>query len=251
MDNYSEEDFQIADRIIQGMFRDMYNVPVEEYIPIADIEQNAETFKRDLDFLSSINVRVPAAYIGGTVEELVPISLQHYLNGLGLDLLAPNLPRYSPFWLEYRYIISDVLRDNSRKSQNTLSYESAQETFERLAKIFLANRIATINEYRESGEGMSAYSTLNVLQRKDMPRVSTPGCNFKVITNSIGLRVFWSGAYVISPNYFGSPTSPATCVLQSGTYIFGVDGGAYSDKIQWDENAVVTLPGEPSVHLNF
>ena len=81
--------------------------------------------------------------------------------------------------------------------------------------------------------------------------MSTPGCNFTVSTNSTGLRVFWSGAYRVSPNYFNHPTTPTVSVLQSGTYVFGVDGGAYGNQIQWDLNAVVTLPGNPNVHLNY
>ena len=39
--------------------------------------------------------------------------------------------------------------------------------------------------------------------------------------------------------------------VEAGTYIFGVKGGAYSNAIQWDQQAVCTLPGTPSVHLNF
>lgn len=251
MDNFSEEDFQMADRIIQGMFGETDNLFVEEYISIADIEQDVEAFKRDLDFLSHANLEVPAVYIGGEINGLIPVSLNYYLKTLGLDGGFSNLPGYYPYWPEYRYIIRDLVNASMRKSEEKLSYENAQQTFEKWAKVFLANRIATINNYRKSREERDDYSLLNLFHRRGSARITTPGCNFKVTTDSPGLRVFWSGAYVISPKYFGSPTSPAISVLQSGNYIFGVDGGAYSNVIQWDHNAVVTLPGDPAVHLKF
>ena len=59
-----------------------------------------------------------------------------------------------------------------------------------------------------------------------------------------------SGCRVTTGQYFGAPTTPAIGTLQSGTYVFGVDGGAYTS-VQWDKTAICTLPGQPSVHLNF
>ena len=92
---------------------------------------------------------------------------------------------------------------------------------------------------------------LSLPRRARSSPIPTPGCNFTVTTNSSGLRVLWSGAYRISGNYFSHPTTPTASVLQSGSYIFGVDGGAYGTNAQWDKKAVVTLPGRPSMHLNF
>lgn len=80
---------------------------------------------------------------------------------------------------------------------------------------------------------------------------TTPGCTFSVNAISSGLRVHWSGAYRISGNYFSHPTSPASSVLQSGVYIFGVDGGAYTSP-RWDTCTKVTLPGpHTSIMLNY
>ena len=92
---------------------------------------------------------------------------------------------------------------------------------------------------------------LNLPQFSGGPRIQVPACSFSVHTNSRGLSAYWSGAYYISSNYHGAPTTPAVGPLQAGTYIFGVKGGAYSNAIQWDQQAVCTLPGTPSVHLNF
>jgi hypothetical protein len=55
----------------------------------------------------------------------------------------------------------------------------------------------------------------------------------------------------LSPNYFSHPTTPTIGVLQSGTYVFGVDGGAYGNQLQWDLRTVVTLPGSRYAHLNY
>lgn len=80
--------------------------------------------------------------------------------------------------------------------------------------------------------------------------VNIPGCLFSVTSNTPGLRALWSPAYGMTSNSFGHPTSPVSGYLLSGTYIFGVDGGAYVNPI-WD-HAQVTLPGpNTSVHLNF
>jgi hypothetical protein len=81
--------------------------------------------------------------------------------------------------------------------------------------------------------------------------VAVPGCDFVVSTDTGGLRVLFSGAYRLTGNNFGHPTSPVSRVLQAGDYFFGVDGGPYGHDIQWDLNAIVTLPGPPSVHLNY
>jgi hypothetical protein len=117
-----------------------------------------------------------------------------------------------------------------------------------LAGQFLATRIAAIHEFGDKFRNAS----LQMLHRAGSARrVATAGCNFTVSSNTEGLRVFWSGAYRLSGNYFGSPTTPVTSVMQSGTYVFGVDGGAYGSAIQWDRSAVAVLPGTPSVHLNY
>jgi hypothetical protein len=84
------------------------------------------------------------------------------------------------------------------------------------------------------------------------PPTQVSGCRFSVHTNSPGLSAYWSGAYYISPNNLGGPTTPAVGVIQAGTYVFGINGGAYGNKtVQWDTNKVCSLPGVPSVHLQY
>lgn len=120
--------------------------------------------------------------------------------------------------------------------------DDAEFFFKKNATSFLNQRIKGIQN--EQNVSLNFIKSLR-------GRQNPIGCHFIVRTNSSGLRVFWSGAYFISPNYFGAPTSPVTETLQSGRYIFGVDGKQYGSKIQWDTNAIVSLPGNPSVHLNY
>ncbi len=135
-----------------------------------------------------------------------------------------------------------------------MSREEARETFIRRATDFLARRIAFVRALRDQRGPQTLWLGLSFLRFRQLtrgPQITTPGCTFTVSSNSSGLRVFWSGAYYVKPHYFNHPTSPTSSVLQSGTYIFGVDGGAYGSNIQWDLNAVVSLPGSPFVHLNY
>jgi hypothetical protein len=125
--------------------------------------------------------------------------------------------------------------------------EEAADTFRRRSIGFLLSRIAGVRSLAEE-----ASPSIRLPQLLGGPPIITPGCHFNVTTNSNGLRVFWSGSSYISPTYFGHPTSPATSILQSGSYVFGVDGCAYGSNIQCDTNATVSLPGpKTSIHLNY
>ena len=250
MANFSENDLANAQTIIRNLFnRELQEVNIASNLPIADIETDIDTFITDLEILRDAEADVPAIRIGG---ELVPMTLRHFFDINNWNFLFPY-PRYyrrSPILYEWIYELRYLMRDN-RENGETLSHETARSTIERLAAEFLASRIASLTEFEKRGDSGSSLSFLNVFRRRKGPSISTPGCTFSVTANSPGLRVFWSGAYLISPKYFGSPTSPAISTLQSGTYAFGVDGGAYGNVIQWDQNAVVSLPGTPSVHLNY
>ena len=132
-----------------------------------------------------------------------------------------------------------------------IKLEGALEAFRKGAIRFLATRIAgTRNLSNPPPPEDPSLATLQMRQSVNGPHIGVTGCIFSVSTNTHGLRVFWSGAYYISANYFGHPTSPTTTVLQSGTYVFGVDGGAYGNVVQWDKKAICSLPGKSSVHLN-
>ncbi len=257
MADYSEREAREARRIVNRLLAPQEEAPdVEGALVVSDIESDAAEFAGELQVLEEFGIDAPAVRVG---EELVPVAL---------SLIAgPPWPfspvawgargrpwRGHPLFHEWaHFYFRSLFEDRDRfRAFETLSREEARSTFVRRATDFLATRMAAVHELeRPQSRRWSNISFLNVLQRAGGPRVSTPGCHFTVSTNSNGLRVFWSGAYRVSPNYFSHPTTPTLGVLQSGTYVFGVDGGAYGNQIQWDLNAVVTLPGSPHAHLNY
>jgi len=258
MADYSDADAREARRIVERLLSsEAETLDVEGALVVSDIESDAAEFVSDLELLENVGLNVPAVRVGG--EELVPVALS-----LAAGPGWPFYPmmgtkrsrgwRRHPLFLELTY---DYLRSLSEKGDRFNGFEAmpreqARATFLTRATDFMATRIAAVRDFgRPQSHRWSGISFLNVMQRLGGPRVSTPGCHFTVSTNSNGLRVFWSGAYLVSPNYFSHPTTPTLGVLQSGTYVFGVDGGAYGNQIQWDLNAVVTLPGIPHAHLNY
>ena len=258
--SHSEDDAHFARSIVEGFLnRERGFVELERDLVVSDVEFDAIEFAAELEFLEDIDVEAPAVQIGAEWE-LVPVALP-----LAAGAPWPGYPLAPAFaerwWRRHPlfYELADFYRRSWYREGTALQgleampRKEARSTFLRRATDFLATRIAAIRDLHR-GEVFtwpSSVSYLSLPQHSGGLVVSTPGCNFVVSTNSHGLRVFWSGAYRVSANYFSAPTSPASSVLQSGTYVFGVDGGAYGNQIQWDRNAVVTLPGSPSVHLNY
>lgn len=245
MVEYSADDEYSARNTVEMLLSDERKaIELDNELSIFDIEKDAAEFRADLDILSIVGADVPALRIGD--DGSVPVSL----SSLGL---WPSLRSRGLFWRHryFRELLYYLREDIGSLGEVTISREEARSSFLRRATSFLASRIAGIRMFRHGETGFLPPTTLNILQRSGGARITTPGCAFSVSSNSSGLRVFWSGAYYISPNYFGHPTSPTVSVLQSGTYIFGVDGGAYSDIVQWDTSAVCSLPGKPFVHLNY
>ncbi len=259
MADYSEAEARDARRIVGRLLEpEQETPPIEGMLAVSDIESDAAEFAAELEILKDVGVDAPAVRFGG--EELVPVALS-LIAGPSWSSFPPLTGgtlsrrwRGHPFFHEWAHFYFRSLFDEGKRFRGfeTMSREQARATFLKRATDFLATRMAAVRDFdRPQSRRWSGISFLNVLQRIGGPRVSTPGCHFSVSTNSNGLRVFWSGAYRVSPNYFSHPTTPTLGVLQSGTYVFGVDGGAYGNQIQWDLNAVVSLPGSPHVHLNY
>ncbi|MGH9431143.1 MAG: hypothetical protein ACRD3T_06335 [Terriglobia bacterium] len=259
MADYSREDSAYATSIVERLInREGEGLELEQDIVVSDVESDAKVFSDELSLLEDLNANVPAVPIAG---ETVPVSLAV---AMGWSDRWPLLPfgisthrpwRERPFFYE---VMHDYLRpllggERYREGFTSMSRQEARSTFVRRAADFVATRISAVRGLRNSQptQAWNRPSLLNLRQLLRGPQVSTPGCNFTLSTNSNGLRVFWSGAYYVTPNNFNHPTTPTSSVLQSGTYIFGVDGGAYGNNIQWDLNLVVTLPGLPYAHLNF
>lgn len=257
MAEYSERDAQYAQHIVERILSDeRAGLDIDKDIVVYDIQRDASEFSSDLLLLENIGADVPAVRIAGPY--LVPMALSTFAGPQWFGY--PSGPifgsrdwRRDPFVYEWVHDLFRSLRkgDNSPDAIQTISPEEARSTFAERAIDFLATRIAGVRALGNRNQKQLAPPLLNVRQRTGGTRVSTPGCNFVISTNSPGLRVFWSGAYRLSSNYFSHPTTPTASVLQSGTYVFGVDGGAYGNVIQWDTSAVISLPGLPHAHLNY
>jgi hypothetical protein len=258
MAEYSREDAAYATRIVERLVnREGEGLELEQNLVVSDVESDANTFSDELSLLEEFDANVPAVQIAG---ETVPISLATALGGSEKWPLFPfgigkgRRWRGHPFFHEamYDYLRPILGREGKLEGFMSMGRQEARSTFLRRATDFVATRVAAIRGFRDGQSGQPwNRPSLYLRQLLSGTPVSTPGCNFTVSTNSNGLRVFWSGAYYVTPNNFNHPTTPTSSVLQSGTYIFGVDGGAYGNNLQWDLNLVVTLPGQPYAHLNF
>jgi hypothetical protein len=259
MADYSREDSEYAERIVNRLIsREVEGMEIEPGLAVSDVEENANVFSDELAFLEQFDAEVPAAKVA---DEKVPVSLQVALGDYYSRSPFPPFGfgkgrpwRGHPFFYEEMY---DTLRYQLRERRfngfTSMDRQEARTTFQRRAVDFVATRVSAVRDLRnnEPRQPWHRATLLNIRQSLLGSPAPTPGCHFTVSTNSSGLRVFWSGAYYVTPNNFNSPTTPTTSVLQSGTYLFGVDGGAYGNTIQWDLNLVVTLPGPPYAHLNF
>jgi hypothetical protein len=259
MSDYSEHDARFAGGLIDQLFDGSSEIAdLDDGLSIADVERDTADFKGDVDFLRDVGAELPALMVRG--EEPTPISLRMLLFS-EFGSIGPAMPRrlfpsfrFSPW--------GDVLYDRLRSMRSGgddarirfISLGEAEGVFRGRATRFLAGRVAAVRQLRENYNFFQSNlftASLRLSQRLNGMPQAVPGCQFTVTTNSQGLRVLWSGAYYLSANNFNHPTSPTTSVLQAGDYMFGVDGGAYGHDIHWDENAVVSLPGLPHVHLNF
>ena len=179
--------------------------------------------------------RVPPGRVALLVRSVAPRRYRRLFLDRYLALLGPGVERL----LDQLYELTDLVRLPRREAERAFVERAAES---------LSHRVATAAGADK--DPPDAAATISIPPTDGASAAHVAGCRFTVSTNTSGLRVFWSGAYYITRHYFGGPTTPAVGTLQSGTYVFGVDGGAYTS-VQWDKAAVCSLPGQPSVHLNF
>ncbi len=222
---------------------------LESDVAISDVEEEVKSFSTELALLEARDSYVPALSVR---DVRVPVALRCAMNLA--DLWKPSGDDSEEWVKPLSGVELDEVLDAARRPRpkfELISPTEAKQTFSSLAADFLAVRLAAIKEVRQNGP--NRWRDLIMLRRRQTvggPLVATPGANFTVTTNTYGLRVFWSGAYRIRWTYFNYPTTPTSNQLQAGRYVFGVDGLHYTS-VQHDPNAVVTLPGLPSVHLNY
>jgi hypothetical protein len=248
MVDYNVRAGEILGRLFQG---ERAAGDLESGLSIADIEGDISQFLAEVDLLRSIGSDFPAMNVAEGPP--VPVSLLFHISGRA----GPAWPiAGAPFWAYGRERLYDALRAvRTLGDRPPLPLETARNNFSSRAQAFLATRLAALGSRAAGGHPGSPPPLpphmLNLPQFVGGPPAQVSGCHFSVKTNSPGLAAYWSGAYYISPNYLGSPTTPAVGVLQAGTYIFGINGGAYGSTVQWDTNKVCSLPGVPSVHLHY
>jgi hypothetical protein len=250
----SNDDFVSAEFLVESFFAERPDgVELEPELVVSDIEADAYELEAELELLEKVGVDVPALPLG---DVAVPVALRAIAGaswpGDPLERpLAPGQRQFDPGTAASLRLL--IERGELTTEYGTMSRREARFTFFWGARQSLARRIAAVRRLaRGDILQWQGFAPLTMPQRAGGPAVSTAGCTVGVSTNSSGLRVFWSGAYFIVPTYFGAPTTPASGVLLSGTYVFGVDGGSYGKDIQWDKNAVLKLPGSmPYVHLNY
>lgn len=247
MAEFNEKDFQEASGIVEGLLGEGFSTRrVAEGVSIIDLETHSREFNNDLLLLERIDESVPCLSLADVGP--VPVSLGEIASRLPYDRLS------RPFLRDFPYDRLAYRMRRLREERDEIVFQSpsqARSTFLSNAVNFLANRIASVRQWREHSADAGMRATLNMAQYRGGARITVPGCAFEVTTDTDHLNVYWSGAYYIVSNYFGHPTSPAKGTLQSGTYVFGVKGGAYGSTVQWDTASVVTLPGQPNVHLQY
>ena len=203
-------------------------------------------FQDDVEMLEEL---LPAAHFPALVLNdnlTIPVSLSVFFGAAWRGLhLSPWRP--TPRWLRPVLELYDEDHLSRMTGHAVMTIKEARRSFVDNATKSLAHRIAAVTG---SGRDNDGSTSVTLPPTRGGSPTATAGCRFEVTSNTSGLRVFWSGAYYVTSQYFGHPTSPAHAVLQAGTYIFGVDGGAYHT-VQWDRNAVCSIPGCQTVHLNY
>lgn len=230
----TEKDIDQAEKvfdIVEGR-ADATELRILDAFSAFDVPRDTHDFQWQMAIASALELEVPAL----AVKAGPPIPIKVEIPSVwsqSLDRDAEARRRYNEVKESY-----DV----------RVSVKEARSAFRTLAITFLSTRIAGVNLWAAGRWASAELRVPRSIWEKNI--VPAPGCQFTVVTKNDGLRVFWSGAYYISKKYFGGPTNPARSVLQSGNYVFGIDGGAYVETV-WDD-AQVMLPGyNTSLRLTF
>lgn len=214
-------------------------------LAIADVERDLLEFRSELDLLDAFGLDALGLRTGDDV--LIPASASAinvgWFGAPFRDARRWSRIAFDYFAGDYFTAVAAVTNDPSNRFES-MATGDARGSLQMRAATFLATRIASVRE----GTGFSG--RLRLPRRRGEVADAIPGCQFVVTSDSPGLRVLWSGAYCVMPKPLGSPTSPVVGLLQSGHYIFGVDGGAYGNDRQWDD-AIAMLPGESHIHLPY
>jgi hypothetical protein len=209
MAEIADSDVWFAERIAEGRFLEG---GVEEYldattgarervgIVVSDVEEDIEDFRRDVELAQRLDLSLPALFIGGYP---MVVALSMFLSERWLDWQSQILEEFDHRYLRARLI--EAIESSGMEFEN-LDVRSAVDIVRRGVVEHLTFRAAAFRDFI-SGEWLAG-ALLRLRQSRSSSVVATPGANFLVASASAGLRVHWSGAYRMSANYFGAPTSP-------------------------------------------
>jgi hypothetical protein len=252
----SERTRSDAERIVEQLVGGRHGVDVvdDESLVLSDVDEDASRYTGQLQWLDYLGFPAPAIKLSDEDGDFVPMDLG-LLGRQGDSSEMFDVNPETAWMYQSDQSLGRVLERGLDRARTeiedfvTVPVEAAQWKFRERLIEFVGTRLGAVRSFQRGRSAWSAAVPLQLPRRSGGRPITTPGCTFVVTTNSNGLRVLWTGAYLMSSNFFSSPTSPATSVLQSGAYRFGVDGGAYR-RIKWD-HTVITLPGSPAIHLNF
>lgn len=242
-----------------------------EFEPDKRRSEHAETSEEIIDLLIR---EVPPARIGFS-EHLHLLDMQQALQQLAFDehrvgsgpypvlRLANNL--VIPMTIDYfRWItegfphLPNSFYEFMESGETTLfngiaveavTYNHAVDMVRSLAKKFLELRMSVVRQFEKN---QKSFKTVQLKKHLNGSYYPTPVCNVTFKTKTKGLRVLRQGAYLmVSPTpVVGAPTTPLSCSLPPGAYVFGVDQGPYGNSEHWDR-AGYTVPTPHAITLNF
>jgi hypothetical protein len=223
MAEYTTEDKRRADQIAGSLLegdRHRFHGELDKSFSIVDVEADAAEFRRESDALE----RISKPFLAIELPDGPPVPVSITFWGLvPRGVFDVDFYEYSRGPLQIRLIMNayEALYDNFVdrplfRGFTTISISQARESFSSRAAIFLATRLTAVKSLRPRGGGSPTSPTLTMPQYFGGPPANNIiGCYFSVTSNSPGLTAHWSGAYFISPNYLGPPTSPAVGILQA------------------------------------
>lgn len=206
---------------------------------VPDLYETVGQF-RHLSAVCSIAGReIPCAVI----EESPPLPF----NFLSRVMPEPFLPDHVGLldYLQRIELAPQVLEGMGFESEWLSSGEASEAFHEHLWRFIHARLVG----FREPDAFRDATRVAIVPPPGDSASQLTLGLNFSVHTQSEGLKVYYSKAAVLDPQYFGQPSTPVEGLIGTGVFLFGAAKvGALP---QFDRTTKYTIPPHTEAHLAY
>jgi len=196
---------------------------------------------------ASLNVAVNADR-GVEIDDITP-SVERLARTLAIARVALDnrVPAVNTHYGPMSIDLSEVVSDS--RNQRTTLLESVKQLlsavmFRRLDVVFI-DRARALWYFRE---GMFSF-LYERFEARDRSESDRPGRLFEVTTNTEGLRVHYSPAFILERDrVFGEPTNPVSSWIQPGCYYFGAMGPNVD--LWFDMDAKYEIPRTGRAHLN-